>query len=218
MTSHSRSVFLKTIALSVTLTLLYVVVKPTSSPPANPEASLPNHLSLPGWEAQKTQSIEPSPSNSKYNRIVSGQRYLYRQGDRSLQIAVRYVVETEGDIGQFIADTDESWGKTPISFEDRQSTQGFYRLFTQQNQAYLQSCLNLNGHTTVTQTQFRQNAYRQALQPEQWLNWLISQRPLLERRCFWIQISTPVVEQNIHLTHATLEQSWKTLVSSWRSD
>jgi cyanosortase A-associated protein len=217
MTSHSRSVFLKVIALGVVFTIIYVAVRPTSSSPSDLRVSLPNHLSLPGWEAQNVQAIEPSRSNSKYNRILAGQRYLYRQGDRSLQIAVRDIVETEGDIGQFIADAYEPLVKMPLSFEDRQSSKGFYRLFTQQNQAYLQSCLNLNGYTTVTPTQFRQNAYVQVLQPQQWFGWLVSKRPLLERRCLWIQISTPVVERNVNLAQTTLEQTWKTLVSSWRS-
>lgn len=212
----ARSVFLKTIALSVTLTLVYSIVKPIAPRSLDLDVSLPDTFSLPGWKAQPTQSISPPLSNSKYNRILSGQRYSYRQGERSLQIAVRYVVETEGDIGQLMADSSELSNNMPNSFEDRQSSNGFYRLFTHQNQAYLESCLNLNRYNTVTPIQFRQNAYVQALQSQQWLGWLMSKRPLLERRCLWIQISTPILERNVQAAQVTLEQSWEILVASWR--
>lgn len=211
----SRAIFLKTIALGVILTLLGVAIKPTTPAPLDRDVPLPQTLSLPGWDAQFTQSITSPPSDSRYHRIRSGQRYAYRQGDRTLQVTVRDVVETEGDIDLLMANTRELVKKDRSTVVDRQSNRGFYRLFTEQNQAYLQSCVNRNGYTTVTATQFRQNAYTQALQPQQWFGWLLSQRSLLGRRCLWIQMSTPIVEQDAQGAYATLEENWKALVAQY---
>jgi cyanosortase A-associated protein len=217
MPTPARCLFLRAIALGITLTLIQVSIKPTSPVPLSTEIPLPQTISLPGWQTQPSQPIAPRSSASRYNRVLAGQRYFYRQGDRSLQVTVHPVVETEGDVGQFMIGSHSQSISPPISFEDRQSSNGFYRIFTQQNQAYLQSCLNLNGYATVTSTQFRQNAYVQALQPQQWLGWLMSQRRLLERRCLWIQISTPIEQRDVQLAYAALEQSWKTLIPIWRS-
>lgn len=214
----SRAIFLKTIALGVTLTLLGVAIKPTMPVSVDREVPFPQTLSLPGWDAEFTQAIALPPSDSRYHRIRAGQQYGYRQGDRTLQVTVRDVVETEGDIDLLMANAREFVKTDRSNVVDRQSNRGFYRLLTEQNQAYLQSCLNLNGYATVTATQFRQNAYMQALQPQQWFGWLLSQRALLERRCLWVQMSMPIVERDAQGAYATLEENWKALVANWRSN
>jgi cyanosortase A-associated protein len=210
-----RHILVGTIALGVGLTLIQIGIKPLAKFPTTVSMSLPTAVSLSGWNLQSTQSIQPSQSVQKYNRIQTGQRYFYQQEDRQLQVNVRYVVQTEGDVGQFMAAQN-----TPPPSErvtERRSGHGFYRLSSEQNQATLQTCLTISGETTLTPTQFRQTAYKQALQPQQWLHWLTGQRSLIDRRCLWIQLATPLGQTDVEAAYHTLEQTWETLLPFWRS-
>jgi cyanosortase A-associated protein len=215
---HPRQWLLGMLSVSACLTLLQVGLRPISSDPQDRPWPLPTTLALAGWQLHDSHVLEPLPARSKYNRMVGGQRYLYQNGDRTLTVTVRDMVATEGDIGQFMADEAAQGGKSSAhSVRDRRSDNGFYRLSAESTQIHLQGCVPPQGYTIVTPTQFRQNAYLQALQPQQWVGWILGQRPLLARRCLWVQLSMPAHGNRHTADDIVLEQTWETLLPRWRS-
>ena len=214
---YSRQWFLGILSLSTGLTLIQVWLRPVMPDPRNAPIHLPAKIDLAGWQLQTSQPLEPLSTHSKYNHILGGYRYLYQRDDRTITMTLRDMMATEGDIGQFEADDPARLGQPSTSMSDRQFQNGFYRLSTTSTLAYLQSCLPPQGDATVTPKQFRQNAYRQALQPQQWLGWMMGQRPLLAHRCLWFELSTPIRDHDIFTAYTLLEQTWQTLLPSWRS-
>ncbi len=106
-----RQWLLGILSVSTCLTLLQVGLRPIAFDAQDRPWPLPTNLALAGWQLHNSHTLEPLPARSKYNRMVGGQRYLYQSGDRMLTVTVRDMVNTEGDIGQFMADEAAQGGK-----------------------------------------------------------------------------------------------------------
>ncbi len=80
----------------------------------------------------------------------------------------------------------------PKEFVRRRSDSGIYALFEAHGKAYLSTCVNAQGPTTVTREQFLANRTTYDLKPDRLLPILIGQANIRDSRCLWINLSMPV--------------------------
>jgi len=91
---------------------------------------------------------------------------------------------------------------------------GYYGVLTHEGKAYLSACINPRGESTVTEQQFRQSLYATDLQVGRILPWISGREPLLDRRCLWTLMSTPLPSgKNTDSTAS--EAAYKTLEAAW---
>ena len=167
----------------------------------------PTDVPLPQW-----QLVETSPVNSRLvkppayisGKYVSGKRYYYIQNDLSLEIEMRHLVKTNGDLKSFI----KSYTGQLLPVLREQEGVGFYSLFVDQKQAYLDTCVNPYGYSTVTADQFRRNSLRHAIRLNRIASWLTSQTEILDRSCLWAHFSMPLNNQSSESGAQVLENAW----------
>jgi cyanosortase A-associated protein len=96
-----------------------------------------------------------------------------------------------------------------------EDTENYYLEFSSQGQQYKTACLNVEGKTTVTGIQFVSYFRQGYINPTKLLEWVLGKRLLQDRRCLWMELSSP--KQSI-LTDAERLIIWQTLVDYWRSN
>ncbi|MBD2325537.1 cyanoexosortase A system-associated protein [Alkalinema sp. FACHB-956] len=138
----------------------------------------------------------------QYDRILATRQYDYTYQQKPLSLELRYVVDTEGDLGKLM---DEQMG-LPKEINDTAkmlvNSIGTYRSFTYQKRAYVSTCLTPTGRAVINKTQFQKQQYLHLLEPKVWGRWAIGQGNLLEQRCIWAQISMPIQQ-----AHPSAEES-----------
>ncbi len=116
---------------------------------------------------------------------------------------MRYMVKTHGNVKSFI----EKYYSLPLSSGQptlvlrQQANTGFYNLFTYQQRAYLSTCINSRGGSTVTAPQFRRNRLIYDMRLGRLFPWLVGQGTIRDRRCLWAHLSVPL--KNLHLKMLT---------------
>lgn len=196
--------------LAVTLAGVWFVFGKFSTDPSlgrpTPYA-FPQTVPLPDW---RTVS-EPIAARNQ-------QRYRYIRGQDSLDVEMRYLVDTNGDFKQFIED------HTSIAAPANQILQavryregvGFYGLSHYQGRAYLSACIPPVGESTVTREQFRRTLTAYDRQPSRLLAWLLAQGDLRDRRCLWSHLSTPTAGRSPEAAYQTLEATWFVWYKWWK--
>lgn len=150
----------------------------------------PTVVPLPEWQPVQSFALAAPIDKSP---IVSGRHYRYIQNNVPLDIEMRYVVNNIGMqrnivnnrgfqgaglnvklLIQLHSSTPPSPGRLAKILRQRAKEGiGFYNLFTFQRRAYLSTCANPRGGSTVTEAQFQQNRYLYDLQLGRFLSWLI---------------------------------------------
>jgi cyanosortase A-associated protein len=171
--------------------------------------TFPSAVPLPEWQPLASQPLN-SPITPPLE-LLARRLYRYEQKNLSLDIEMQYTIEKGGNIINFI----RSYTTIPLSAisvelrRDRyQPTVGFYTLFVHQKRAYLISCINPLGNSTVTSPQFHRNRYTYDLKFERIVKWLFSRENIRDFRCLWTQISIP-------LNHISLEDAYPVLEKVW---
>ncbi len=171
----------------------------------------PDAIALPGWKLSGSRSLGDYPARRDF---ISGKLYQYSQNQSVVDVEIRYLVDTDGDIEHYLRDYQIS------SFSDRSSIRhrpgiGFYQVFSDQNRAYLSACINPQGDTTVTGIQFRENRNAHDLRLDRIAPWLFGRSNLRDFRCLWVNFSTPLKASPAE-TYSNLESAWTVWYSSWR--
>ena len=181
--------------------------------------TFPSTVPLPGWQFLGISSLVKKPEQQYESYFYSvGQHYRYAHNHLPLDIEMRYIVNTDGDISNFV----QEYTSVPLSSKKifqvlRQHPEaGFYSLFTYQNKAYLSSCINSRGGSTVTHNQFIHNQITYDLQFYRLVPWLLSQRTLRDRRCLWTNLSIPLNHSSPEYAYRTLENAWFNWQEWWR--
>lgn len=193
------------------LVLSQLALAPTSKNPKAPPYVFPREIALSGWRFLGSRPLQ----GPVVERQGSGRQYLYRQDDLQLDIKMRLLFETNGDIWYLLRE------HTAIAASEASSTLkyaegvGFYSSFTSGGYAYLSSCINPRGGTTVTAAQFAYNRYRYDLSFERLLAWLRNEVSLRDKRCLWAHLSIPVRERSLEGAYQTLEDVWLSWYEWW---
>jgi cyanosortase A-associated protein len=158
-------------------------LRPENSPPRI------NRL-LSGWQLSEQVAIPVELPQSRYDRIIGGQRYSYYQGTQKLTVDLRDVQDTSGDIGllrdKYLAPPSLNRKLQPQTHNIKA---GSYQTLVENGQTTIHTCLSANGQFSTTANEFRQNAYHQTLELQQWGGWILGHHPLIASHCFWIQMT-----------------------------
>lgn len=177
---------------------------------------LPTDVPLTNWRLFNEKSLKPGKNQS------IGHLYQYRNSqNEQIDIQVRYEQSAEGNISRLLM----LYGIAPPAstiITIKQNTQGdSYGLMLYNERAYLSACINPIGHSTATAEQFAKNKYQYGLEPIRTLGWLAGLNDLIDTRCLWVVISTPVAsfddKQVIDSKFQMLESVWAEWYPWWRS-
>lgn len=169
----------------------------------------PDIIALASWKSLPSQPLDsqyPVPSE-----LISSRSYRYSKANVTLTIEMRYAIEKGGGIIEFVKHY------TPVNSsamgigtrEDRyQESTGFYTLFTNKNTAYLLSCINPRGGSTIRSEQFNSNRYRYDLNFNRIVNWVVGKGNIRDMRCLWTQLSIPLKQISQNQAYSLLESAW----------
>ena len=176
----------------------------------------PKAVPLPEW--QNLPSSPLAAPIAKMPHFLSGRHYRYIQKGLPLDIEMRYLVNTGGDVKGYI----HTYSSMPLSSSQltlavrQHSGIGFYSLSAYQHRAYLSTCINAHGGTTVTEVQFTLNQYIYDLRWGRLLTWLLGQGTARDWRCLWAHLSIPINNSSQSDAYQTLETAWFDWYKWWR--
>ncbi|HEY9634585.1 MAG TPA: cyanoexosortase A system-associated protein [Coleofasciculaceae cyanobacterium] len=167
-----------------------ILADPNTSIYTNAPSVFPPEVPLSGWEPLANR---PLSSHVKQPKSLFGRQYQYIRNGFRLELEMRYIVDTDGDIMFFLQNlTSIPPNAALMSNTYHQEGVGFYSLFTYQGKAYLNTCINPRGGTTVTAQQFMNNRNTHDVKLERFLPWLLGKEHLRDPRCLWLNMSAPV--------------------------
>jgi cyanosortase A-associated protein len=186
----------------------WIILKPFFSSQTKPHYQFPHAVPLSGWEHYATGSVNTElvrPPAHITGQFLAGKRYVYGQKDLRLDIEMRYLKETDGDLKSFIHSQFQT-----ISSSLRYHPQlGSYVVYHRYDRAFLTACLNSQGGSTVTSDQFRLNRILYDSRPVRILTWLKGTTNLQDRRCLWAHLSIPFSPtRSPKVTYLSLESVW----------
>lgn len=174
----------------------------------------PTTIPLPGWQPMDSRPMSDSIASS--TKYLAARHYQYIQNDLPLDIEMRYLVNTGGNVRYLInyySSIPPSSGQ--LSLSRMHKGIGFYILFAHQQRAYLSSCINSRGGSTVTASQFTQNQYIYDMRLERLLPWLLGQGSIGDKRCLWAHLSTPLKTSAPEDAYRVLETAWFSWYQWW---
>ncbi|MCU0527261.1 MAG: cyanoexosortase A system-associated protein [Elainella sp. Prado103] len=209
------------IALSAaTLAVLGKVVLWPNQARTIPDYQFPPIVPLTGWHIHNqgallpTVASPPQPVPEYSERKMAAHGYTLTQGDAVVKVQAYYVLKPNGEVQHALK---AFGGIEPKSAQLQLDTRyadgiGSYVVFTHQQTAYLGSCINPHGGSTVTAREFKQNRnfadLRHRLGP-----WLLGE-PLKDERCLWSFFATPIQNSETE-SSAILENAWFAWFSWW---
>lgn len=180
----------------------------------------PATVPLPQWQLVGSQPLRSEIANRPpVGKVVLPSRRYYYQRDRlPLNIRMRYEIETEGEVKQYIA---EQAGirfafDRPALLIRQHAQLGSYGLFVHQQHAYLSACINSRGGSTFTKAEFESNRLLYDVQLNRIIPWLLAQQPLTDKRCLWTHLSVPLNQSSLELAYAILETAWFDWFEWWQ--
>jgi cyanosortase A-associated protein len=178
----------------------------------------PEAVPLSGWQFDNSRFTVSA--SSQLTNAVSGRDYHYRQNHLPLTVKMYYVTKAvNANDNKLLLQSFADWPSAAIrSLSMRQQPQtGFYQLSTDPKTAYLISCINPQGGSTITREQFLFNRNTADLQPQRILLWLQGRAPLRDNRCLWVLMSRPLQTASADAAYSTLETAWSAWYSWWKA-
>jgi cyanosortase A-associated protein len=208
-----RLSFLAVIFGSVFLVLGRTILVPTTANSTVTPFIFPTAVPLPEWQPLVSRPLAaPVPENLEY---VSGRLYRYIQKNRTLDIEMRYMINTPAGVRFFIRFILPFPGQLTLALQEQEGV-GFYYLFVYQQRAYLSTCINPRGGSTVTEFQFQRNRYLYDMHLGRLLAWMLG-GTFKDRRCLWAHLSTPLKNSSSENAYRILEQAWFDWYQWWRT-
>jgi cyanosortase A-associated protein len=185
------------------------IAVPKSEAILEPTNPLSATISLRGWELQNSSLLSQDAD------LPPGRQYQYRQQATRLDVQARLMI-SDGNISRLLfVHTPIKSANAGLQMRHRTGV-GYYAVLAHQDRLYLSACVNSRGESTVTEPQFMQNRYKYDLQVGRVLPWILGQEPLLDQRCLWTLMSTPL-PANTKTDRVAAEKALKTLENAWYS-
>jgi len=191
------------------LVLGKAIATPKDSNAAKNPYQLPSAVPLSGWQASGSSNLQKAKGDP------TGQNYTYTQGQNSVEVRLLYMKE-DGNVSRFLFVYSPVRAANANLQMRYQPGVGYYGVLSHEGKAYLSACIAPRGESTVTEQQFRENLYAHDLQVGRILPWISGQEPLLDRRCLWTLMSTPLPSGKGSDPQAS-ETAYKALESAWFS-
>ena len=179
--------------------------------------AFPSVVPLPGWQLLESRPLaEPSRPDS-YEVVLASQKYRYRQNKQHLEIEMRYEVGSLGNFRGYYSKDDTSQSQNTLRLQKlhQQEGVGFYSLFVHQGRSHLIACINPRGGSTFTSDQFLANRNTYDLQLQRLVPWFLGKESLIDRRCLWVDMSTPLNQASAETTYPVLEKAWQSWYQWW---
>ncbi len=198
---------------------LYSWVEPQVGNRTVKSFTFPDSIPLAAWNQIKHN---PVPLKTQINLeekaedlIESAKYYQYIQDNITIDVSLFYVVNTRGNLNKLIA-THTNISQEIISKQQvkQYGNIGSYSLFYEGDRAYLSSCLNPQGSTTVTSQQFSARLNQVKITPNLIGKWLLGKASIRDRRCLWMHLSLPLSSE-VNDADRILENTWRELVQWW---
>jgi cyanosortase A-associated protein len=154
-----------------------------SSPLAQNTYQLPSTVSLTGWSQTESKAIISSDPG-----VIAAQRYQLRRESYIIDAQVWSLRSVEGNVSRLL-NIYAGVKSTLKQQEIYQSSIGYAGILANQDRVYLSSCINAQGPTTLTESQFAKNRYEYDLKLNRIFYWLLGQTYLMDRRCFFSVLS-----------------------------
>jgi cyanosortase A-associated protein len=193
----------------------------------NPQASVrkptefafPVQVPLDGWQALDSQALAAQVIWN--GEVARGWHYRYQSTTHTLNINLKYIT----DIANSQQDLPQMLGMfTQIpSDKIQQSTPrynpniGFYSLLATPKTAYLSTCINPYGGSTITRNQFQQNRFLHDVRFDRLLPWMLGKDKLMDNRCLWTMLSLPRDRAVPDTSSQVLETVGVTWLRWWQS-
>jgi len=184
-----------------------------------PPLQFPSQLSLSDWTQGNSISLVTSPETElTHHRLRSGQEYQYQKQQMQVKAALRFISPTFGNVEKYIPETydkafQEAYQQGNTNYL---SNIGYYHLFKDEQQAYLSACLTPTFESTVSQRQYVSKANRQVFNWKTLIPRLLGKTNLRERRCLWVNLSTPLNSDSPETSYQLLESVFKAGYPKWR--
>ncbi len=208
---------------SVVLVLGKLTLMPSQETSAKAAIALPAQVPLKGWQALATTPLAPPSAATVQDppEMVAGNIYTYQRDRASspltLTVELRYLVETDPNVRNLLLKYDQPSVTVPFpSTIQHQEETGFYSLYFTQDRAYLSSCINSHGESTVTETQFNQNRYAYDLRLDRVLPVLLGRETLRDGRCLFTVMSLPLQALSSEVIAQTLRDAWNSWHHWWQ--
>ena len=208
-----RNYLLVVTSISINLAVVYSFLIPTAGNRQVAEFEFPQSFNT----VQAIATSKDVTANKQQTEIVKArQQYQYRQNGRKITLDINYLVGTRGDVATYLqnyTDIDEQAIKAK-SIEQIEGI-GYHALLTDNQQAYLTSCISPRSLSNVTQKQFSQYRYENDLNWQTGWQWLQGLASIRDRRCLWVLLATPVTPNNIQADYRALETAWEDIYRWW---
>lgn len=207
-----RIPLLLTTWMGMVLAAVYLVCVPNSRRAI--AYTFPDKFAIKGWQQVSAHPVgapvvKDITAANDSDFMLSGKQYRYRHNNREVDVQMRYIVSTQGDIENYLKKFTEITQVKDIQKNIRYKDGiGYYVLLTDSNQAYLTACINPRGGSTVTQAQFLHNRNNYDFTSNRILPWLLGTAILKDNRCLWVQLSTPLDGANSEPAYRILESVW----------
>ena len=182
----------------------------------------PASIPLKNWESLEKERLKGiSKGEDEYgSTVLGGMRYQYTRDRQPLDIEVRYVVDTEGEVEQFVRKYSSLASSTAevSTFVTRRTGIGDYALFADGDRMYLTACINPRGNSTYTREQYRHNQDIHDAQLGRLPAWLFRREKWRDDRCLWTFASMPLSESQPEVTQQKLEQAWFEWYRWWHAN
>ncbi|GAP93796.1 hypothetical protein NIES2104_03040 [Leptolyngbya sp. NIES-2104] len=140
---------------------------------------------------------------------LNGYQYQYQ----GFNVQIHYLQATDGDVSTYLK--TYLLNEQNIEAIDKQSSTGFYRLLERDRVAYLSSCINSRGSSTINREQFFANRNTYDLRIDRLLPIVLGMEDPRDARCLWITVSTPIENRSIEVVHQQLEAVWQDVYAWW---
>lgn len=206
-----RICLLATLFVGVLGVLFKLLLFPNSSQLAATSFVFPTTVPLPQWQLVESLPLKITDDPN----FIASRRYRYQQNKASINVDMHYIINSSGDLKDSLRKHIIAKGKASSLVLREKPEMGFYAFFTNQGNAYLTSCINPRGGSTVTFDQFRQNRNTYDLQPGRLFLWLLGLKELRDWRCLWTLMSIPVETENPDEAFSLLESAWFSWYPWW---
>ena len=216
-----RSYMLALTSISINFAVVCTLFFPSVGNRAVADYKFPERLKLP---VNKVFIQEPNhqglvTTESKEEIIKAYQHYKYLQDGRELDLDLSYFVGTRGDVATYLHNyTTIDAEVIKAKLIKQVDGIGYHAFFTDNNRAYLSSCISPHSLSNVTQRQFSQHRYQNDLKWQVALAWLQGKASIRDRRCLWVLLSTPITQGNSQTDYQALERVWQDIYQMWSTN
>ena len=182
--------------------------------------TFPQQVPLSGWSLQDSQPLAKIDLKNGSAKGGGGWRYLFQNRTQLLTAKIIYVIDSTKP--QDLRQKLHLFAKIPSIFIQpntirQQDNIGFYSVFIYKNIAYFSTCINPDGSTTVTESQFKLNRKLHYIQFNRLILWILGQQSLQDDRGMWVVLSLPLIEAAPESTYLILEKAGFNWIHWWRA-